>query len=471
MRRMPTSGSSIPVCAVCGGLATPLVRPKKIRGFVEALPQFVASFFTMDGLTSLAALGIFVYLLKTFGVGIFAWAVTTTYMFTVIQSAAQGSERLPDPTDFTDVFSIVLPVMRFIVALSYVWLPAVLYVTFGFGGLGLEDPPLYSDPLFILLNIAGLAYFPMAVIVAAISESFIAVLDPRLGVRIISRIPNQYVGATMVALGILLCGQVFEFIADFVVALLPIPIIPGLLAETVATTFWLAAGWILGRLLYQNHEHFGLVLQGDDVELEWPDAVPRAPTAPEGSQSKQPVEAAPVEGWTSREEGLSRAAETIASVPENARIVEAPRREVAPLEIEGWTDRAGPATAGGGQLPVMRTSDLQNSQSPQAPSTKEAIELDLDGDDGALPLVSALEASSLSSSSGPYSKVPTPADAPLGVPIITGTPDIPAVDGPATEVAPMMLMGRALPSSQVPATPSTSPELESTTGRFRVPSP
>ncbi|MEM7675490.1 MAG: hypothetical protein AAF449_05750, partial [Myxococcota bacterium] len=368
-----------------------------------------------------------------------------------------------------------------------------LYVNVGLSGLGPGDPPLYTDPFFILLIIAGLAYFPIAVIVAAISESFLAVLDPRIGVRIISRIPDQYVGATLLALGLLVVGQIFLVVAAAAVSWLPIPVFPTLLVETIGTAFWLAAGWVLGRLLYQNHEHFGLMLQGDDLELEWPGAVPRAPKAPEGSQSSQPVQPAPVEGWT-KDPGLSRAADTVSHVPENARIVEAPRRDMAPLEIDGWTDRTGPATAGRDQPPLLATSglELEGTRYPEA----GPIELDLDGEDAlpiadafpsadALPIVDALSetferadlpsdrdssssptstpgraessdplhlsfasdlaldagmtaASGAGAASGPYSKVPTPSvttDALIGVPIVAGTPDL-GPDGRATVVGP-----------------------------------
>ena len=339
---MPTSGSAIPVCVHCGGLAAQLTRKRRIRNFAQALPTFIGSFFTLDGFTTLIGLGLVVYLLKSIGLVLPAQAILIAYMFTVIQAAAQGAEKLPDPTDFTGVGSLVLPVLRFILAASYLWLPAVVYISMvvTWNAIYWDGPlQLIRDPFLLALIAGGILYFPIAIVVAAIADSTLAVLDLRLGLRIIARLPLQYAGAVLMCTFFLILGGLYNLWAGLIVALVPfIPLIPGILTQSIGATFTMVPGWILGRLIYQNYEHFGIMLKGADEEPEWPDAVPAAPSAPEGSQS-HPVDPALVPGWDQQAPGLAMAADTMSHVPEQARRIDPPRREIAPIEVEGWSER------------------------------------------------------------------------------------------------------------------------------------
>ena len=319
----------------------PLMKPVHIKGFAAALPDFIGSMFTMDGLTTLTALGVAVYLLKLFGLALFGQALFIGYMMSVIQAAAQGAQRLPDPVDFLDVGSVIMPVVRFILALSYVWLPGVLYISFvtGWSSLYWDGPvQLLMDPILLVLLAAGIVLFPISMVVAAVSESVLAVLDLRIAVRIVNRIPAAYAAAAAASLAVLLVGQVMSIWTTMVVLFLPIPLLPGIVAEMINAPFWLVPGWILGRMIYQNHQHFGVMLAGADQEPEWPDAVPRGAVAPEGSLTHRRADAGEVEGWSGAP--LTRAAETIGeAVTSDWRQIDAPKREVAPIEIDGWAER------------------------------------------------------------------------------------------------------------------------------------
>ena len=380
--RRPAMGAVISVCVHCGGLAVPLVRKKKIDSYLQALPRFLGSLFTMDGVTTIVALGLVLYVLSAIGLGAPATALLITYMFTVIQAAAQGAERLPDPADFIGAWSLILPVLRFAVASSYIWLPGILYVSFVLTWESLYwDGPIYvmTDPILLALLVVGIMYYPIAVVLAAISDSLLAVLDFRIGFRIIARLPLQYAGAALLSFAFMLLGWVYGLWASIAVSLLPIPILPGVFTASVGAVFWLVPGWILGRFIFQNATHFGLLLQGADEELEWPEAQARAPYAPEGSQTAQPVQATPIDGWDRREEGLSRAADTLAHVPDDARQIQAPRREVEPLEVEGWSGGAGDKVGARGGYVVNNDLELGWSNPPTAAPETASIELDLDG--------------------------------------------------------------------------------------------
>ncbi len=397
-RRVPNSGTTIPVCVHCGGLATQLTRQRKVKDFLGALPSFVKSFFTMDGLASLVALGLFCYL----GRGALAlvpvtllniwmalvvytvvYGIVIVYVFSVIQSAAQGSERLPDPADFTDPLSLIAPVFRFVLALSYLWLPTVLYVSFVVTWQSVYwDGPmqLFRDPVLLALVVGGVVYFPVAVVVAAISDSVLAVLDLRIGLRIIARLPLQYAGAVLTCFVFLVVGWIYGLWASIAVALIPVPFIPALTAQITSVVFVLIPAWVLGRFIYQNHEHFGLMLAGAGEEPEWPDAVPRGQLATDGSKSHGPVQPAHVPGWSPEQAGLPRAAETMAQTPYDARQINVPHRSVEPIEVEGWSDqeaeilRAPPARRPLAQDLALPGADLTSSMSDSATSLELEFE-------------------------------------------------------------------------------------------------
>ena len=371
---MPTSGTTIPVCVHCGGLAAQLTRRRRIKDFLSALPIFVKSFFTMDGVASLVGLGVFSYVFGSFGglLAMIAWAVVVTYVFSVIRAASQGSERLPEPADFTDLFSLVFPVIRFILALSYLWLPATLYISYVVTWQSVYwDGPmqLFTDPVLLTLVIAGIVYFPIAVVVAAISDSMLAVLDLRIGFRIIARLPLQYAGAVATCAVFLVIGGIYRLWAGIAVALIPVPFIPAIVAESTGVVFTLIPAWILGRFIYQNHEHFGIMLAGADEEPEWPDAVPRGQIAHDGSKSHGPVQPAEVPGWSPAQAGLVRAAETMGQTPYDARQIHVPHRSVEPIEVEGWSDqeaevlRAPPPPRPLAQDLELPSTDLTSSMS------------------------------------------------------------------------------------------------------------
>lgn len=298
-------GGEAIICVACGGLGVPLTRPRPIPRWWEMSANFGQALFSFNGLTQLLAVGLVLWLFDFIPTFI-GWILTTfvflSYFFRVVASFAQGGERLPDPDDFLGAGSMLGPPLRFLAATLMVWLPPLLYLIFGVGlsTLGEEGPAALSGPIFILLVVAGLAYFPGALITAAISESVLAVLNPVITLRMIARIPAQYL-ATATVCGLLmlvhylvtgflhsLAERVYvPFLGSFLTTLAGLPI-PALIAM------------IMGRLIYQNGEHFGVLRVGEDQEPEWPDARPEGalerPDLEVRAAAQRPV-AVDVEGW------------------------------------------------------------------------------------------------------------------------------------------------------------------------------
>ncbi len=292
----PIQSGSVVICLRCGGFGRPITRPVRVAPFWEMFPAFLKAIFSPAGLIQLLAVALVLYLASWLpGIGrVLGLFVYISYFFRVIASAAQGGEKLPDPDDFLGIGSVVAPVLRFFVATTTIWLPALLYVlTFiGLRSL-LEDPGALSSPVLVVLLLCGLCYFPAAIIAAAIAESVLAVINPMITIRMILRIPGQYALATFV------CGAltVIDFLGvNAIAAALPsIPIAMPILIQMLGLVIPVFNGMILGRLIYQNHEHFGILPAGASEEPEWPEAKPRGkldPSTKVGASEVRPLEIA-----------------------------------------------------------------------------------------------------------------------------------------------------------------------------------
>lgn len=371
LRRVPSGGTSIEVCTHCGGLAAPILVRRKVLGYVQALPDFLGSLMTMDGITTLVALGLMTYILRSIGLDVFGRAILIAYVLNIIDRAAHGSERLPEPTDFHGPGSLVMPVVRLAVAVAYIWVPGLLYLQLSgaWESLYFDGPSaIVDDPVVIILVVLGVLYFPVAVVVAGVSESVLAVLNLRLGVQVISRVPLQYLGAVLLSGLILMLGGLYALWARLLISLIPIPIIVPVACEVFGMVFWLTPAWVLGRFIYQNHEHFGVMLEGQNLEPEWPGAVPLGTASAEGSLAMRAMPSAEIEGW-GHAAGLTKAADTLSQMPDNVRSIKPPSDAVVPIEIEGWSNRV---VEGGADASIdlsseklhVLTSDLQDAEPP-----------------------------------------------------------------------------------------------------------
>lgn len=300
-------GGDAVICVACGGLGVPLTRPRAVTKWWEMLPAFGQAIFSFTGAVQILAVALVLWLFD-FIPFFFGWLLTSfvflSYFFRVVSSFAQGAEKLPDPDDFLGMGSILSPPLRFLAASLALWLPPLLWLIFGVGlhTFAEEGPDVFSGPVFILLLVGGLAYFPGALITAAVSESILAVLNPLITLRMIARIPGQYL-ATAITAGAL--TGVHYLITGFLHAMAEkvyVPLLGSFILTLLGLPIPILTAMIMGRLIYQNGEHFGILRLGEDTEPEWPNA------KPEGSLDRVEI-----------------AARTHAALP-------------AAVEIEGWGD-------------------------------------------------------------------------------------------------------------------------------------
>ena len=287
------TNTSAVLCVHCGGLAQRLMVAKPRRPYWEMLPTFIKAIFSLEGVLQILAVSVAIILtnLIPFVGGVISKFIFISYYFRVILQAAHGAERLPEPTDFTDISDIIGPMLRFFMASLMIWLPAALYIGFTVGISGFSLKAL-SGGVVLLLVIAGVLYFPAAIIVAAISDSALAVINPAITVRMILRFPGEYL-LTVAVWGLL---NVLDGFIWFNLLIwgskFHIPIFVPILVTMIGMIIPVFTGFILGRLIYQNAEHFKLLGKDDLHEPELPDAMPRGTREADAAAAVAPLDTA-----------------------------------------------------------------------------------------------------------------------------------------------------------------------------------
>ena len=281
--RRGETAKAVLVCVHCRGLAEDLVVSRRITPYWMMLGTFVRSIFTLQGFLQISLVSLASFLLMFVPIigPLLAIFPLAGYCFRVIQNSALGGVTLPENEELTPM-GVVGPGVRLILALIITYVPLMLYLHYGIGWSKLLTDPmiLFRDPIPLILTVGSILYLPAAIIAAAVSESVITMINPLVTVRMIVRIPGQYV-LTLIGLeGFLwLFSIVMAPVQLFLVASLgffaAIPFIIGL--TLAAYTF---ASMILGRLIFQNGEHFGLN-DGVETVLEFPGAVPSGGTVEE----------------------------------------------------------------------------------------------------------------------------------------------------------------------------------------------
>lgn len=314
------------VCRECGGRAETLVvhRSEQLP-FSERLGEAWRYPFTPHGFAVTLALGTILALLGTLmdfsfvlgrllpaaiGAGAF-WSL----FFAIVRSSARGEKDMPLP-DFNDLVSDgFLPTLRGLMATVVVWLPPILYATLvgGTSAFGVLEV-LLKDPLALLmgryaslpetafpqtplmwgLRLAGLAYLPMALMVAAAGASPLDMLNPVKGVRLIGRLGRDYV----VTLGVLLTLGVVLLIIRFAAAgilWLHILFLSRWLAECLECLVPFVVAHVLGLLLHTRGDVLGYgaasdyltpVLPAPSTSLRPQDALPPVPSPAEANQAE-----------------------------------------------------------------------------------------------------------------------------------------------------------------------------------------
>ncbi|MCP3097752.1 hypothetical protein LZ198_02550 [Myxococcus sp. K15C18031901] len=305
-------------CGACGGTTQPLLVHRGVVPLTRRLRGIWRYPFTSSGLQLLVGVSLFlaavawmtrvsfpvarIPLVVLYG-GVF-WAT----FFGVVRGSARGDTSLEAP-DFSDIFrDALLPGLRGLATFAIVWLPALGYALLTQrapnAALGMFywyiewslPPALVADPVFWVLVVMGALWLPMALLMTAAGQPPWAIVDPRLGWRLLQGLGRDY----WVATGALAVLGVLHAVAHGVATglrLLDLTLISDLLAEAVTLVVPLLAAHVLGLLLYVRGDSVGYGVARDYVEPVLGGTRPRRRVAPLGeamptAQTAQVVEAA-----------------------------------------------------------------------------------------------------------------------------------------------------------------------------------
>ncbi|AKJ05589.1 hypothetical protein [Archangium gephyra] len=295
-------------CRACGGRAdTLLVHRSELASFSQRLNQVWRYPFTRQGLLVVAGLGAVMAFVgfmtqvtlivarlapAAIGAGLF-WGA----FFSIMRASVRGENEVPIP-EYSDILADwFLPALRGLLATSVVWLTLLLYLASA-GGWDVfqyldrlaSDPMFYmtgrfhsipgerllGDPLAWLLGLAGLAYLPMALMMAVTSNSLLDTLNPLTAVRGMLRLGRDYV----VALGTLFAlGLVYLAVRVVSASLREIPfelIVSRWLAQVLECLVLFVMARVLGLLMYARGDALGYGAPSDYVTPVVPaEATPR----------------------------------------------------------------------------------------------------------------------------------------------------------------------------------------------------
>ncbi|WP_257458749.1 tetratricopeptide repeat protein [Archangium lipolyticum] len=306
------------VCRACGGRAqTLLVHRSEQASFAHRLGQVWRYPFTPHGLALVAGLGALLtflgfmtnvsFVLMRMFPALLAAGTFWSTVFAIIRSSARGETDVPLP-DFSDIFNDwFVPVLRGLLATSPVWLTLFLYsvATGGWDVLQyvkglLNDPMFYAtgrthpvpveklleDPLAWLLGLAGLAYLPMALMLAAAGIDLLDLFNPVKAARALRRLGRDYA----VALGALLTlGLVFLVVRLFTSGLraVNILVLSSWLSASLECLVAFVMARVLGLLLYTRGDALGYGAPNDYL-LPLLDAAPSTSLLPQDTQLPVP---------------------------------------------------------------------------------------------------------------------------------------------------------------------------------------
>jgi hypothetical protein len=239
-------------CAACGGRVVDLliVAARELT-FKESLGSAIKYPFKGSGLL-LIFLGTFLYLLGNFvwmlpmrrmgiSIVVFSYGYLFAYMQKIIVASANGEDELPSWPDLSDFHQdIIQPFLLF---------AGTLFISFGPAIVGfLFISPLVGLPLLV----AGLLFFPMALLAVAMGDAITA-LNPLVICSSILKIKGPYFAACLL-LGFLVAAS---WILSAILNSLPIPILPWFIEAFASLFFVVLEIRILGLLYYTNRRRLG----------------------------------------------------------------------------------------------------------------------------------------------------------------------------------------------------------------------
>jgi len=281
---MRVGPAELVACTLCGEQAEPLRRHRREGGtLLERLPRAFTFPFRGEGLLALGSLSL-LGLLVVFGgcAALLVLGLTVGAIFAVVRFTARGGDHL-ESEGFTDLHtSVLLPVLRFVVATAPVW------------GGGIMAWRAHSAAGGVLVGLAAALWVPMALLAAAANSPFTAMLNPLLMVGLALKLGRDY----WVYLGGLLgCGvaAVVGLVLGVFVGRLPLPVVGQLLVNALALAPLLTAAHIGGLLLYLRGDTLGWGTAEDYAEPVLGQEAPRGALPERGTAAARGGHRAPIE--------------------------------------------------------------------------------------------------------------------------------------------------------------------------------
>lgn len=234
-------------CPACG-LAVREERSRPVVTFAALLADAVKYPLQKEALIAELALGIMGWAFYTLlgGGALLELSVVAAYFLEVARHTADGSDHPPMPADYVDLSDPIRPAFRCFFALSVAYAPALLI------GVRADGPVASWTALAYALF--GSIYLPGGLILAAHSNGWFAPANVAKAIALASRVGRKYM-LTVVVLGIAMPFGfwLWNFLATNAIVL-PVPVVPGVVAHTIACYVPVALGRLLG-LVVREHAH------------------------------------------------------------------------------------------------------------------------------------------------------------------------------------------------------------------------
>jgi tetratricopeptide (TPR) repeat protein len=237
----------------------PIMMQRAKKTFAQSLVEATVFPFSRNGFVTMLACGIVFGVLNSVPplgtlVALAAWS---SYLFVVIRSGAEGHADVPESEDFSHAFELFAAMLKAAFALFLSVVPFLFYTFKIKPALGITLP-LPLDPFAYLTAIVGLAWTPIAIMLAAINSPVISIAHPLLAWHCIRQLGRDYVLATVVFWACALGWAILNGVGHLFVSLFGlIPFIPKMFAEAVALYPGLVGARALGQLLFLRGAEIG----------------------------------------------------------------------------------------------------------------------------------------------------------------------------------------------------------------------
>jgi hypothetical protein len=248
---------------------------RDVEPFWKMVGPFFGTMVRPEGLLQLAPIVLLLLLaeLAILLAPLIQISLLISWCMMVVVHASEGGESLPRPfeggaTPFREV------ILRLLAAGMPIWFTvAIVYLNF-------EEGVAY-----VVVGIAVIFYLPGAIIVAAIQQSLVEVVNPATTINLILRGRGEYVLVAVFWVAAVLFAVAVDWGFANTVGRLGVPIVVPFLGHAINLIVPTLAAFTLGRFIWQNGEVFGVMTFADRRQAQVVDPTPRAAfyraTAPE----------------------------------------------------------------------------------------------------------------------------------------------------------------------------------------------